>query len=290
MLIKRIVSLFLCLSLSFIAAIDNGGENTLENAEYLGSKYFAGSDARCSTQGITNDGTYYYTTGAVVALGFNGLEKIDMETGEVVLQNTNAMPKELKKQSFNHLGGCTYFEGKIYVAVEDIMRKHPCIAVFSAETLQFTGEYKILGDEIQPNGNLPWCAVDEENRILYTGVSRGGEFVNALDIDTLELIEKRPIEHSLYRVQGAEFYDGLLYISCNDETKVKHVYAVDPESGEIQTVLERKSGTNSVEAEGITVRTDEDGSLLLDVLDVINSFNTALRTYKIKNSFCIDKL
>lgn len=289
MLIKRIVSLFLCLSLSFIAAIDNGGENTLENAEYLGSKYFAGSDARCSTQGITNDGTYYYTTGAVVALGFNGLEKIDMETGEVVLQNTNAMPKELKKQSFNHLGGCTYFEGKIYVAVEDIMRKHPCIAVFSAETLQFTGEYKILGEEIQPNGNLPWCAVDEENRILYTGVSRGGEFVNALDIDTLELIEKRPIEHSLYRVQGAEFYDGLLYISCNDETKVKHVYAVDPESGEIQTVLERKSGTNSVEAEGITVRTDEDGSLLLDVLDVINSFNTALRTYKIKNSFCIDK-
>ena len=290
MLIKKIVSLFLCLSLSFIAAIDNGGENTLENAEYLGSKYFAGSDARCSTQGITNDGTYYYTTGAVVALGFNGLEKIDMETGEVVLQNTNAMPKQLKKQSFNHLGGCTYFEGKIYVAVEDIMRKHPCIAVFSAETLQFTGEYKILGEEIQPNGNLPWCAVDEENRILYTGVSRGGEFVNALDIDTLELIEKRPIEHSLYRVQGAEFYDGLLYISCNDETKVKHVYAVDPESGEIQTVLERKSGTNSVEAEGITVRTDEDGSLLLDVLDVINSFNTALRTYKIKNSFCIDKL
>lgn len=282
MLIKKIVSLFLCLSLSLIAAIDNGGENTLENAEYLGAKYFAGFDARCSTQGVTNDGEYYYTTGAVVALGFNGLQKIDMETGKVVLQNTNAMPKELKKQSFNHLGGCTYFEGKIYVAVEDIMRKHPCIAVFSADTLEFTGEYKILGEEIQPNGNLPWCAVDKENRILYTGVSRGGEFVNALSIDTLELIEKRPIAHSLYRVQGAEFYDGLLYISCNDETKVKHVYAVDPESGEIQIVLERKSGTNSVEAEGVTVRIAEDGSVLLDVLDVINSFNSALRTYKIK--------
>ena len=281
MLMKKIVSLFLCLSLSLIAAIDNGGENTLENAEYLGSKYFAGADARCSTQGITNDGEYYYTTGAVVALGFNGLQKISIETGEVVLQNTNAMPKELKKQSFNHLGGCTYFEGKIYVAVEDIMRKHPCIAVFSAETLEFTGEYKILDETVQPNGNLPWCAVDEENRILYTGVSRGGEFVNALNIDTLELIEKKPIEHSLYRIQGAEFYDGRLYISCNDETKVKHVYSVDPESGEIKTVLERKSGTNSVEAEEITVRTADDGSLLLDVLDVINSFNSALRTYKV---------
>ena len=282
MLIKKIVSLLLCLSLSFIAAIDNGGENTLENAEYLGSRYFAGADARCATQGVTNDGTYYYTTGAVVALGFNGLEKIDMETGEVVLQNTDAMPKELKKQSFNHLGGCTYFEGKLYVAVEDIMRKHPCIAVFSADTLEFTGVYKILDETVQPNGNLPWCAVDEENRILYTGVSRGGEFVNALNIDTLELIEKKPIEHSLYRIQGAEFYDGRLYISCNDETKVKHVYSVDPESGEIKTVLERKSGTNSVEAEGITVRTADDGSLLLDVLDVINSFNSALRTYKMK--------
>lgn len=281
MLIKKIVSLLLCLSLSFIAAIDNGGENTLENAEYLGSRYFAGADARCATQGVTNDGTYYYTTGAVVALGFNGLEKIDMETGEVVLQDTDAMPKELKKQSFNHLGGCTYFEGKLYVAVEDIMRKHPCIAVFSADTLEFTGVYKILDETVQPNGNLPWCAADAENRILYTGVSRGGEFVNALDIDTLELIEKRPIEHSLHRIQGAEFYDGLLYISCNDETKVKHVYAVDPESGKIETVLERKSGTNSVEAEGITVRTSDEGKIFLDVLDVINSFNSALRTYEV---------
>ncbi|MGN0467709.1 MAG: hypothetical protein ACI4GY_03165 [Acutalibacteraceae bacterium] len=281
-ILKKIVSLFMCLSLSLIAAIDNGGANTLENAEYLGAQYFAGDDARCSTQGITNDGKYYYTTGAVVALGFNGLQKIDIETGEVVLQNTNAMPKELKKQTFNHLGGCTYFEGKIYVAVEDVFRKHPCIAVFSADTLEFTGEYKILDETVQPNGNLPWCAVDEENRILYTGVSRGGEFVNALNIDTLELIEKKPIEHSLYRIQGAEFCDGLLYISCNDETKVKHVYTVDPDTGKVETVLERKSGTNSVEAEGVTVRKAEDGSLLIDVLDVINSFNSAIRTYKMK--------
>lgn len=281
-IIKRIVSLLLCLSLSLVAAMDNGGANTLENAEYIGAKYFSGDDSRCSTQGITNDGKYYYTTGAVVALGFNGLQKIDMETGEIVLQNTDAMPKELKKQTFNHLGGCTYFEGKIYVAVEDVFRKHPCIAVFSADTLTFTGEYKILDETVQPNGNLPWCAVDAENRILYTGVSRGGEFVNALNIDTLELIEKKAIAHSLHRIQGAEFYNGLLYISCNDETTLKHVYTVDPNTGDIETVLERKAGTNNVEAEGITVREAEDGSLLLDVLDVINSFNTVIRTYKMK--------
>ncbi|MGN0448545.1 MAG: hypothetical protein ACI4GC_08375 [Acutalibacteraceae bacterium] len=282
-IIKKIVALFMCLSLSLVAAIDNGGEDKLQKGEYAGSKYFSGADFRCSTQGITNDGEYYYTTGAVVALGFNGLQKIDIKTGEVVLQNTDAMPAELKKQMFNHLGGCTYFEGKIYVAVEDLFRKHPCIAVFSAETLEFTGEYKILGEEVQPNGNLPWCAVDEENRILYTGVSRGGEFVNAIDIDTLELIEKKPIEHSLHRIQGAEFYKGLLYISCNDETKVKHVYTLDPDTGEIVTLLERKAGTNSVEAEGITVReSDDEKKVLLDVIDVINSSNSVIRTYEVK--------
>ena len=279
-LIKKVTALVAAVIL-MIVGFDEINMPDPDGAEIVGKTRYVLLDAKVSSQGVTNDGEYYYTTGAVVALGFSGLQKIDIETGEVVLQNTNAMPKELKKQSFNHLGGCTYFEGKIYVAVEDIMRKHPCIAVFSADTLQFTGEYKILDETVQPNGNLPWCAVDEENRILYTGVSRGGEFVNALSIDTLERIEKRPIEHSLYRIQGAEFYDGLLYISCNDETRVKHVYSVDPESGEIETVLERKSGTISVEAEGITVRTADDGSLLLDVLDVINSFNCALRTYKV---------
>ena len=277
---EKIISMLLCLSLSLVAAIDNGGANTLENAEYIGSTYFSGDNWRCSSQGITNDGEYYYTTGAVVVSGFNGLQKINIETGEVVLQNTDAMPDKLKKQNFNHLGGCTYFEGKLYVAVEDMFRKHPCIAVFSAETLTFTGEYKILDENIQPNGNLPWCAVDAENRILYTGVSRDGEFVNELNIDTLELIEQKPIEHSLHRIQGAEFYNGLLYISCNDETKVKHVYTVDPNTGIIETVLERKAGTNNVEAEGITVREADDGSLLLDVIDVINSSNSVIRTYK----------
>ncbi|MGN1316347.1 MAG: hypothetical protein ACI4VW_04715 [Acutalibacteraceae bacterium] len=281
LIIEKIISMLLCLSLSLIGAIDNGGADTLGNAEYIGSKYYSSNDFRCSSQGITNDGEYYYTTGAVVALGFNGLQKINIETGEIVLQNTDAMPDELKKQTFNHLGGCTYFEGKIYVAVEDMFRKHPCIAVFWADTLTFTGEYKILDESIQPNGNLPWCAVDTDNRILYTGVSRDGEFVNALNIDTLELIEQKPIEHSLHRIQGAEFYKGLLYISCNDETKVKHVYSVDPDTGNIETVLERKAGTNSVEAEGITVRESEDG-IMLDVLDVINSSNSAIRTYKMK--------
>lgn len=281
LIIEKIISMLLCLSLSLIGAIDNGGADALANAEYLGSKYYSGDDFRCSSQGITNDGEYYYTTGAVVALGFNGLQKIDIETGEVLLQNTDAMPEELKEQTFNHLGGCTYFEGKIYVAVEDMFRKHPCIAVFDADTLTFTGEYKILDESIQPNGNLPWCAVDPENRILYTGVSRDGEFVNALNIDTLELIEQKPIEHSLHRIQGAEFYKGLLYISCNDETKVKHVYSLDPDTGNIETVLERKAGTNSVEAEGVTVR-EAEGGIILDVLDVINSSNSAIRTYKLK--------
>lgn len=281
LIIEKIISMLLCLSLSLIGAIDNGGEDALGNAEFMGSVYYGGNDFRCSSQGITNDGEYYYTTGAVVALGFNGLQKINIETGEIVLQNTDAMPEELKEQTFNHLGGCTYFEDKIYVAVEDMFRKHPCIAVFDADTLTFTGEYKILDESIQPNGNLPWCAVDTKNRILYTGVSRDGEFVNALNIDTLELIEQKPIEHPLHRIQGAEFCNGLLYISCNDETNVKHVYTVDTQTGNIETVLERKAGTNSVEAEGITVRKTSEG-IILDVLDVINSSNSAIRTYKLK--------
>lgn len=277
-LVKRIAAFFVSAMLLFANAIDNGGENTLGDSKLISTDRYVFCDGDYLTQGITTDGTYYYCTGARTYTGFNGIAKIDMKTGEVVAENRNAMPKEMKKQLFNHLGGCSYYEGKVYVAVEDVFRKHPAVAVFDAETLEFTGQYKILGEEIQPEGNLSWCAADREKGVLYTGISRGGDFVNVLDAETLEPIGRIMLETSFHRVQGAECYDGILYISCNDTSKLKHVYAADLETGKVTTVLERKAATSPTEAEGITVYPTEDGAFF-HVVDVISMSVGVIRHY-----------
>ncbi len=275
---KRIVALLVSAMLLFANAVDNGGENTLMDSKLISTDRYVLCDGDYLTQGITTDGTYYYCTGARTYTGFNGIAKIDMKTGEVVAENRDAMPKEMKKQLFNHLGGCSYYDGKIYVAVEDVFRKHPAVAVFSAETLEFTGQYKILGEDIQPEGNLSWCAANREEGVLYTGISRGGDFVNVLDIETLEPVGRIMLETSFHRVQGAECYDGVLYISCNDTNKLKHVYAADLETGKVTTVLERKAASLMTEAEGITVYPTEDGAFF-HVIDVIAMSVEVIRHY-----------
>lgn len=277
-LFRRVAAFFVSIMLLFAGAVDDGGENSLGEAKLISSDRYVLCDGDFLTQGITNDGEYFYCTGARTYTGFNGIAKISVKTGEVIMKNRDAMPSEMKKQLFNHLGGCSWYGGKIYVAVEDLFRKHPAVAVFDAETLEFTGQYKVLGEEIQPDGNLSWCAADREKGVLYTGISRGGDFVNVLDIETLEFIERKSLETSFHRVQGAEVYDGILYISCNDTTGKKHVYSADPETGKVETVLERSAATISTEAEGITILPTEDGAFF-HVVDVVGMTVGIIRHY-----------
>lgn len=263
-------------SVFFMKRIDRGGKPS--SGRLIKSFYLTGNEFLSSAQGITNDGMFYYCTGTFVPVKHCGLAKIDMKTGVVIRAKHRYLPKELKEQDFNHYGGCTYFEGKIYVAVEDLHRQHPCLAVFDADTLCFTGRYRILGPEIQPNGNLPWCAADKENRLLYTGYFNDCDHINEFRIDDLEWIRSIPIDRVVQHTQGGEMYDGLIYISCHDSWKKKHIYAIDPLTGHVSTVMERHAGPHLVESEGLTICPCEDGSFFHQ-LDVIYPCGVAIRRY-----------
>lgn len=257
---------------------DFSGRSLTDGIRLVGSRYYGGTDFFASAQGITTDGRYYYCTGTVLPLGFHGLSKIDMQTGEVLVKRKKYLPKALADKGFHHYGGCTYFEGKLYVAVEDKDSTHPCIAVFSADTLKFTGEYKILGPEIQPNGNLPWCAADKDNRLLYTGYFNHCDHINEFHIDTLEFIRHIPISRVVEHTQGGEMWGGLIYISCHDTWPKKHIFSIDPATGETKLVMERDAGKNLVESEGITICPMADGSFFHQ-LDVLYPFTLAIRRY-----------
>lgn len=272
---------------SLIRVADSAGGVSFGASRPTGRLYLTGSDFLCSAQGIATDGRYYYCTGTFVPLRYNGLTKIDIKTGCVVLKRERYLPEELKKQGFNHYGGCTCFEGKLYVAIEDKDRAHPCIGVFRTDTLEFTGEYRILGADIQPNGNLPWCAADRENQLLYTGFFDGCDRINKFDIDTLELLEKIPLSRTVEKTQGGEMYGGLIYISCHDSWRKKHIYSIDPATGRVLTVMERLTGANIVESEGMTILPLPDGSFFHQ-LDVIYPLGVAIRRYSAPKGVVIE--
>lgn len=263
---------------TIVKKLDNGGKIVRGTGELLGTRYYFGTDMYASAQGITNDGKYFYCAGTVVPLKFNGFSKIDVATGEIVIKKEKYMPDALAAIGANHYGGCTYFENNIYVAVEDEQRKNPCIAVFSADTLEFTGRYKVLADNVQPCGNLPWCAADRENRILYTGYFNGCDHINAFDIDTLTLKRRIPITQVVEHTQGAEMHGGLIYISCHDSWPLKHIYTIDPATGKVELVMERAAGRIVTESEGMTIVENADGTHLYQ-LDVLYPFGLAIRKY-----------
>ena len=45
-------------------------------------------------------------------------------------------------------------------------------------------------------------------------------------------------------------WNGLIYISCHDTWRKKHIYSIDPATGETTLVMERDAAKNIVESEG----------------------------------------
>ena len=86
------------------------------------------------------------------------------------------------------------------------------------------------------------------------------------NLDTFELVKTIPLSQPVDRVQGAEMYDGKLYMSCDELDGNKHVYSVDVESGLVQVEFTRNVG-ESIEAEGMTIYIDENGEPVFCVLD-----------------------
>ncbi|MGN0568346.1 MAG: hypothetical protein ACI4JR_07140 [Acutalibacteraceae bacterium] len=213
-------------------------------------------------QGVTTDGEYFYFSGNFF------LTKMTADMTQTVEQNLFAIPPQLLKLGCNHIGGISYFDGKIYAAVEDGDEYlHPHIVIYDAETLQFTGEYYELPQSLHKDG-VPWCAVDAERGVLYTAEWNKAEVLNVFSLDGMKLLKTIPLSQKLDRIQGAEVYDGILYLSSDLKTDEKPVFAANPETGEVTTAFIRNVG-EGVEAEGMTVMPMEDGSLF-HVMDIGN--------------------
>lgn len=256
---KRCIFLISAVMLLIVSA-DERNLPDPDGAQIVGKQRYVLEDYYMSNQGVTNDGTYYYFSGK------KNLGKASMKTGEITLINTAPIPDALKALGCDHIGGLSYYNGTIYAAIEDGPDYlHPFIVLYDAQTLKFTGKYYELPQELHVEG-VPWCAADAENQVIYTAEWSNATVLNVFSIDDLSFIKTIPLSEPIDRMQGAEMFEGKLYLSCDEENDLKRIFSADVKTGEVEVAFTRNIGAG-FEAEDLTIYPDEDGQPVFCVLD-----------------------
>ncbi len=277
----ELIAILMAICTTFLGIMDKGPVETSPEAELVKETQLVLTDAMYAGQGITTDGKYYYTSGSLTALGIAGLAKWDMETMELVKTNDDAIPEYYKNlYGSDHIGGISYYNGKIYAAVENKAEDFPLVVTYDPKTLEQIDIYKIPNDNL-PDG-IPWCAVDGENGYLYCSPFKNVTEILVFDLDTMEYSHSIKLSQQITRIQGGEVYGGVLYLSydvANNNTD--KVLAVDVETGHVDTLFERKVPSKAGnEAEGLTVYLTDDGAFI-HVLDYDKTVGVYLRSYKL---------
>ena len=230
-------------------------------------------------QGVTTDGEYWYFSGKT------SLVKIGFDNQTVYAYNYKALDGELSENyNSKHIGGISYYNGYIYASLEDSKQwQHPVIALYDAETLEYTGICHEVSSEILTRG-IPWVAVDAENGFIYASHSKTVEEIHCFDLDTFEYVKSFAVSDLMDAIQGGEVYKGKLYVGTNDSTRA--VYTIDVKSGKVEKLFDRIMYQPKLidnfggEGEDLTVYPMEDGTLI-HALDIGALFiDSNLRHYK----------
>ncbi len=231
-----------------------------------------------ASQGVTTDGESFYFSCKF------GLIKTKSDYKTVLARNADAIPQELQALGVSHIGGVSYYQGRLYCAAEDSkVFEHPYVLVFDVETLQYTGECFEMEPERHVKG-LPWVAVDPDSGILYCAARDHAtelmryDLKNGRYLDSLPLVNDDP-DFCLHKIQGSEILDGVLYTAANDDGQ--SIGRVNLATGRAQIILKRNLFPGS-EGEGLTVTRAEQG-VLLHCLDMSPIFLSAyVRTFLVK--------
>ncbi|MBQ8015817.1 MAG: PQQ-like beta-propeller repeat protein [Clostridia bacterium] len=226
-----------------------------------------GIGAYFRSQGITTDGETLYFSSKTTLI------RTEDDARTLVNANYSAIPDELKELGIKHIGGLSYYNGKIYAGLEDSkVWDYPIVGVFDANTLELV-EYYIM-DAKKITRGLPWVCVDSQTGYLYcTDHSKNPTKLFAYDTaDKMKLVKEVDLKESPYAIQGAEILDGIIYAATNDDTQA--VYKINPADGGVEKVFDRNLTAGS-EGEGMTFM-KKNGETVIVAMDMgplfINAF------------------
>lgn len=254
-----------------------------ETAKLISTDTFVMDSAMIMGQGITTDGEYYYTSGTITGIGFTAIAKYTVDGMEFVDVNINPLPEVCRKRGNNHIGGISYYNGKIYASVEGGDEVTACIVTFDCETLEAVNVYDLPSEQF-PDG-VPWCAVDSETGYLYASMWDLTKTIYVYDVNNeMAFVKELPLTGlgSIKRIQGGEFLNGTLYLSkdSHDKGKIRDILSVDTGTGEVKLVAERNIGSEKFEAEGMTFTEGENGPVL-HVLDYNKTIGIFVHHYTV---------
>lgn len=280
-IIDSILSVLVTICMIFTGFMDFGKATSTPEVELVSEDKLVFLDAFASGQGVTTDGEYYYTSGSLTAFGMTSITKWDAETMEKLLQNDKPIPQEyIDDYGSDHVGGISYYDGKIYAAVENEAEDMPLVITYDASSLEIVDIFKLPNDNL-PDG-IPWCCVDGENGYLYCSQFNEVNEILAFDLETMEYSHSIELSEQVVRIQGGEVYDGILYLSSdiadsNDDV----IVTVNLKNGKVKELCIRSlPSLAGNEAEGVTVYPMADGTFL-HVLDYDKTVGVYLRHYKL---------
>ena len=238
-------------------------------------------DATFMNKGLTNDGAYFYTSGAISFGRYTALAKYEIGTMKRESYKVFPMTWDLLKKGYDNIGGLSWYNGKLYAAMASESGKAaPCIAVFDAQSLSYETSFELPASWF-PQG-ITWAAVDASTGLLYTCAWPSATSIHAFKIDEA-MAHVREIEvtgdAALDNICGGEVYRGSLYLSQDVAyERINKVLRVDLETGEASVHFTRDSGREEGTAGDVTVYEKADGSLF-HVTDYNGLIGVYLRSY-----------
>jgi hypothetical protein len=244
----------------------------------LGADVFTLPDGIYRSQGMTTDGTYNYFSWQF------GLEKTDLQYHEISRnssvslttgQITSGIDPSLSSQGYDHIGDIDQAHGILYASLDNSQTtpsyNQPAVALYDANTLQYTGRYFKLNPPDGTHDIASWIAVDAGAGLAYGMAYNNATEMAVYNLSDFSFVKYIALGQSLDQVQGGKIFGDWMYMSSNDSSR--SVYRTSLIDGTVQDLFSVKQPYDQ-EVEGLSVTAGADGSPLVNVLVVNDPDNT----------------
>jgi len=212
-------------------------------------------------QGVASlpDGGWIFSGTTVLARTDGALEQ--------AVADTTAVPDELAPEGYNHIGDVDVEDGVLYVPLEqpDYQTREQRMACYDPTTLTYEASQPV---EQRHNS---FISVDGDQAYSMEGFSGDQILVYRVgDGCTFEPLEPIQMSATVQRVQGADYFDGALWLATDDAQR--GLYRVDLETGLVAPIGAMGHVADEGEGEGIDATSRPRGLLhvvnIVDTLDV----------------------
>lgn len=189
-------------------------------------------------QGVCVEGDYYWVSGSTT------LTKYD-RNWHVIAENQD--PFQGYDLEVNHIGDIDVYHNEVFLGVEyfmDGVGKNIQVAVYDGDTLKLKRVFPFSSDTGQQE--CSGIAVDYDARIVYMTSwidDASSHYLYMYDYDSGAYKGKLRLEPELKWLQGIAYYDGHLYVTCDDgdadQGESDHMYRIDVQGQTGHTTCER---------------------------------------------------